>query len=634
LANEALDTRFRLVLPAAFGSRLKALSGGHFARGALWAAAALVLATLLGFLYVKTQGADIKRQNEVLGLLRELKEIDARWDVEVLRARSELEVPSSAAATDYGAALKRVREALAAAAQALGSPALERDLPGLDAAFSDKAELMAQFRHANTASRQALKLVMGMETEIAALVRGVWQDYPQRERLIALESVAVQALGEAQKYYFSPSAAQRKSLETVTGDLRAAAEPLPQALRAGISRLDDGIQNLLAAKPAEESVFNRLSFLTAGPRVGSITSAFHLEQEETLASQEIYRAYLVAYAGALLILIAYLAVRLFASYRQLNAANLALQAANEGLEQRVAERTRELSDALSQLKESEAQLIQSEKMSSLGQMVAGVAHEINTPLAYVKNSLGSVEGRLPELARLIAESDKLLTLLQAGNDDPQQLSRQFALVHALISGIRTHQTPEELQTLVRDGLHGIEQISDIVINLKNFSRLDRSKVASFDLNEGLENTLLLARHELRNLTIRRHFGEVPPITCSPSQINQVFLNLVSNAAQAIESGQGVITLTTRMHDPQHVAVEVEDSGKGIPQDILPRIFDPFFTTKEVGKGTGLGLSIVYKIVAQHGGNISVESTLGVGTKFTLVLPLATPEPATEQGPNP
>jgi signal transduction histidine kinase len=138
---------------------------------------------------------------------------------------------------------------------------------------------------------------------------------------------------------------------------------------------------------------------------------------------------------------------------------------------------------------------------------------------------------------------------------------------------------------------------------------------------------MLARHVLRRHGVKKNYGDIPPLTCSPSQINQVFLNLINNAAQAIDPGPGLITITTRREDDQHIAVEVADNGNGIPPEILPRIFDPFFTTKDVGKGTGLGLSIVYKIVEQHGGRISVASNPGVGTRFTVVLPLTPPEPA-------
>jgi signal transduction histidine kinase len=185
---------------------------------------------------------------------------------------------------------------------------------------------------------------------------------------------------------------------------------------------------------------------------------------------------------------------------------------------------------------------------------------------------------------------------------------------------------EELSSLVKDGLYGTGQMAEIVGNLKDFSRLDRSKVTSFNLNEGLNSTLLLAKHLLKGVTVDKRFGNIPAIVCSPSQVNQVFLNLVTNAVQAMEGAQGKLTLTTRS-EGAGVAVEVADDGKGIAPDVLPKIFDPFFSTKEIGKGTGLGLSISYKIVQQHGGRIDVDSRPGAGTRFTVWLPLKPPAEA-------
>jgi signal transduction histidine kinase len=610
----------------AFLPRLPLSLPAGAARQALFGACAILLAAILGFLYLKTQGADIKRQNEVLALLRELKEIDSRWDFEILRSRNEFE-PAPAAAPDYSATLARIRRELAVASEALGSPVLQRGLPDLGTAIARKAEMVGQFKKANADSKAALARVLETDGEIAALVRGSWRDFRERERLVAAESAAVHLIAESQRYYFAPTEAQRRLVETVAADLRQAGTRLPAALREGLTRLDDRVGALLAAKPVEDGLYRKLTFITAGPRIVSMTGGFSRELDAALADQEFYRAYLVAYSGALLILLGYLATRLAASYRLLNAANAALKSANEGLEQRVAERTRELSEALKQLKASEAQLIQSEKMSSLGQMVAGVVHEINTPLAYVKNSLGSVTGKLPDLARLVGEVDKLLELLRAGAANPEDLAQQFGVTERLVAQFRQRHLIEEMQALVKDGLHGIGQMTDLVVNLKNFSRLDRSKVASCNINEGLESTLTLARHELRDRTVKKNFGDIPPITCSPSQVNQVFLNLINNAAQATEPGKGVIVVTTRREDEDHVAVEVEDNGKGIPPEILPKIFDPFFTTKDVGKGTGLGLSIAYKIIEQHGGRIRVGSTVGVGTRFSVVLPLTPPEAA-------
>jgi len=588
-------------------------------RRVLLAAITVVLAAILGYLYLKTEGADFKRQNEVLAALRELKEFDSRWDVDILRIHTEVTPPQSLP-PDQGATLARIERELTAASEALGSPVLARGLPDLAAAISQKAAMLEKFRQANAVARQALAEVVASDVEIAGLVRGSWRDFRERERLVAAESASVNLIAESQRYYFTPSDERRAVIESILADLRKAGPRVPPALRSGLERLDRRVRELLETKPAEQALFARLNFMTAGPRIDSVTAAFSRELEAALLEQEFYRSYLVAYSGALLILIGYLATRLIASYRLLNIAN-------EELERRVVERTRELSEALKQLKESEAQLIQSEKMSSLGQMVAGVVHEINTPLAYVKNSLGSVAGRLQDLARLAAETEKLLDLLRSGAANPQELAEQFGLTERLIAQLRAHHALEELDALAKDGQHGIGQISEIVGNLRNFSRLDRSKVASFNLNEGLDSTLAIARHELKHHAVKKNYGDIPPITCSPSQINQVFLNLVNNAAQALGPGPGEIRITTRREGAGHVAVEVADNGKGIPPEVLPKIFDPFFTTKEVGKGTGLGLSIVYKIVEQHGGSISVDSSVGVGTRFTVVLPLQPPTSA-------
>ena len=472
---------------------------------ALLCVAAAVLAAVLAFLYDRTQAVDLGRQNEILGWLRALKEIDSQWDLDILRARSD-PVGGDIPAARRTAAARKALQSLGEALQRTPSAALGAGLPELTRAIVQKASLVEEFVTADSAAQAVLS--------------------------------------------------------------------------------------------------TRINLLTSGPRLDNLTFLFSREIEAELQDKERYRVYLIAYAGALLILLAYLGGK--------------LKAANVELEQRVEERTRELSDALRHLKESEAQLIQSEKMSSLGQMVAGVAHEINTPLAYVKHSLGAVAEKLPDLAGAIDNSAKLLELLRAGND-ADGLSRQFALASAQIAQLKQHGVIEELGGLVTNGVYGAGQMAEIVGNLKDFSRLDRSKVTSFNVNDGLNSTLVLAKHLLKSITINREFGDIPPIVCAPSQINQVFLNLLTNAAQAMGSEPGVITLTTR-RDGGGVAVEVADNGRGIAPAVLPKIFDPFFSTKDAGKGTGLGLSISFKIVQQHGGRIAVASQAGSGTRFTVWLP--------------
>lgn len=587
------------------------------ARLPLMALLAVGLVALLGFLYIKSQGVDYRRQGEILGYLRELREIDGRWDFEVLRARTEGHAGKAKIAEDRGARAPEILKRLQQAAAESPSEALSRELPALLQAFGQKADLLQRYRAAQLTVTQALGRLVEFDSEIAGLVRGAWAGFPQRDRLVAVESTSALLFAHLMRYTADPSDAQRKTVETFAADLRKSSEGLPPALRDGLARLDSTVQQVLDAKPVEDGLFLKISISSAGPRINTLTDAFTREAADIESDSERYRIYLIAYAGALLVLIGWLLSKLAVSYRLLNEANRVL-------ESRVEERTRALSDALHQLKESEAQLIQTEKMSSLGQMVAGIAHEINTPLAYVKNSLGSVAGKLPEVKQLVVETNKLLRLMEDPSPNPERLQAKYSAVRGLVNHFAEQQALAELGQLANDGLYGIEQISEIVLNLKNFSRLDRSKVSSFNLNEGIESALVLAKHELKHLKVTKHLGDIPAITCSPSQLNQVFLNLINNAAQAIESGSGEITLTTRTEDAGHVAVEIADNGKGIPPEIMSKIFDPFFTTKAVGKGTGLGLSISYKIVEQHGGRISVDSTVGRGTRFTIVLPLVPP----------
>jgi two-component system NtrC family sensor kinase len=242
----------------------------------------------------------------------------------------------------------------------------------------------------------------------------------------------------------------------------------------------------------------------------------------------------------------------------------------------------------------------------------------------VKNSVAVVRDRMPDLRDALSQAERLLEILRSETPDADDLQACFNALESRLARLRSERVVEDLDTLTQDGLHGIEQIVDLVANLRSFSRLDRSKVASFNVNEGVRATLLIAKPALRKIDIERHLGEVPSITCSPSQVNQVLLNLVTNSAQAMDKPRGRITVTTRPAGSTAVVIEVEDNGRGIAAEALPRIFDPFYTTKEAGKGTGLGLSIAYKIVTQHGGRIEARSTPGIGTVITVTLPVEPP----------
>lgn len=557
----------------------------------------LIMLGALWFLYDKTQAVDLSEQNEVMDLLNQVKDTDSRWDTEVQRARIDL-YSQDAPYVRADSGDKALRD-ITRFAGLTSSKALRTGLPELRSAIQRKSDLVQMFIAENRSNKAVLQELVKTAAEINSQV--------QVKKSVPDHSLVLGRMNEiAAQYFLHGMPGQRTSLQEALAQLDSL-----QITGEERTRIEKAVQTLLDQVPVELDHFAQLEKLSTGPRLINLTLSFNNELEQMLQEKERYRVYLIYYASALLILLMYAGAR--------------LRTANQTLEHRVDERTRELSAALQHLKESELQLIQSEKMSSLGQMVAGVAHEINTPLAYVKNSLSQVSEQLPGIGNALEHCDKLLEFLEAGND-PEGLSREFQKAAEQLGMLKQQHVIQELSGLVKDGLFGTGQVSEIVGNLKNFSRLDRSKVSHSNLNESLGNTLLLAKHLLKTVTVNKNFGEIPDVTCAPSQINQVFLNLITNAVQAMPEERGSITLTSRK-EGEGVAVDVEDDGSGIPPEVMSKIFDPFFTTKEIGKGTGLGLSISYKIIQEHGGKISVESKPGHGTKFTVWLPLTPPAEA-------
>lgn len=291
----------------------------------------------------------------------------------------------------------------------------------------------------------------------------------------------------------------------------------------------------------------------------------------------------------------------------------------KAMELQMRENAGELNQAYTRLKSSQLALAQSEKMASLGQMVAGIAHEINTPLGYVQNNVTVGQEMFSQVEVMLASYDALIDSLLDDQVGEEQISAQMQQVTELRSNSGTREMMGEMQGLLGDTLYGVAQISELVLNLKDFSRMDAVSTETVNLHACIESALNIGRNVLKDrIEIIRDFGELPTITCSPSQLNQVFLNLFTNAAQAI-AGNGKLTIRT-WYENGTVQISIADSGKGISPEHVSRIFDPFFTTKPVGEGTGLGLAISHQIIQKHGGDIRVESQPGAGTCFYIHLP--------------
>ncbi|MFZ1986543.1 MAG: ATP-binding protein [Desulfatitalea sp.] len=272
------------------------------------------------------------------------------------------------------------------------------------------------------------------------------------------------------------------------------------------------------------------------------------------------------------------------------------------------------------LRAMERELMQSLKMASIGQLAAGVAHEINNPTGFVSSNLKTLGDYQQGLKELIAEYQALKTAVKATAEQDGGVSGRIEKIEAMEAEMDLTYILDDLHALIAESREGTERIKRIVEDLKCFAHPGQDKVQETDINAGLASTLNIVNNELKyKATVIREFGDLPILSANPQQLNQVFANILVNAAQAI-ADQGEIRVRTQ-HAGDFVEIQISDTGCGIPPENLEKIFDPFFTTKAVGKGTGLGMNIAYNIIKKHRGDIAVRSRVGEGTTFTIRLPV-------------
>ena len=293
-----------------------------------------------------------------------------------------------------------------------------------------------------------------------------------------------------------------------------------------------------------------------------------------------------------------------------------------------------LEEANKELKETQSQLVQNEKLASIGQLAAGIAHEINTPVGFVASNFQTLESYIDKIEELLKMYDKLIVEIEASGKT--ELLNQTHAIAKSRGDMKIDFILEDIQELFSDSKEGVARITNIVRNLRDFSRIDLpGSLDEYNINDGIETTLVVAKNEIKyDANVKTDFSEVPSILCLAGQINQVFLNVLINAAQAIKSrhgdDMGTITIKTYATDDQ-VVCEISDNGGGIAPENLSKVFDPFFTTKPTGKGTGLGLSVSHDIIVhKHNGELLVDSTVGEGTTFTIRLPIGEKNPIDEE----
>ena len=561
---------------------------------------AVVLVAILGFLFSQTRNVDFDAHNDIIGNLRQLKQIDAEWNIDVFKSKMGINNNYDPVAQP----LPVIRELDTGLAQKTVESGESTELQTMLKSFQDimakKIAMIERFKSQNSIYRNSTNFLPTAYDDVIATAKRVGLS---AARQAELEATVNPVFSETLSYNLTPDAALKEKLMQQVVALRERAEQYPVEVKEAIEVLSAHINTTLKQQDIGASLLNELSALPTAKKIDELSDTYSKSHEKRLLDQQFYRQLLIAYSVFLLALLGYLGWRLLRSYRQLGKVNGALKAANR------------------ELKESQMQLVQSEKMSALGQMVAGIAHEINTPLAYVKGTLDVMKEHLSKVHDLANSSHLFATSLRDKNTDKNELNSQYLQVATLSRDVVKNKRFEELDSMLSDGSHGIGQISEIVVNLKNFSRLDRASVANFDVRKGLDSALLLARNLLKHrVTVQTEYLDVPDIMCSPSQVNQVFLNIITNAAHAMGE-QGTLILRTERHDEKMIRIEIQDDGGGIPSSVLPKIFDPFFTTKPIGEGTGMGLSISYKIIEAHGGKILVDTEKGIGTTFSILLPI-------------
>jgi two-component system NtrC family sensor kinase len=289
----------------------------------------------------------------------------------------------------------------------------------------------------------------------------------------------------------------------------------------------------------------------------------------------------------------------------------------ETAEAELLRRNAELTDLNAKLSMAQEQLVQSEKLASIGQLAAGVAHEINNPIGYIFSNFGTLENYMQSLFEMLDTYEKAESSICS--------EAILKNVRSVRERIELDYLKEDIAALMSESKEGIVRVRKIVQDLKDFSRVDAHQEWQWaNIHHGIDSTLNIVSNEVKyKADVIKEYGDIPEIECFPTQINQVVMNLVVNAAHAINGKRGTIRIRTSM-EGESIRIEISDNGMGIPKEVLPRIFDPFFTTKPIGSGTGLGLSLSYGIIQKHFGRIDVESHLGEGTTFRITLPVNQP----------
>lgn len=563
---------------------------------------AAAIAGLLYF-YLNTERVDLSIRNRIIDDVNEIVLESMAWDIEIHRVNAQL-LNNYDALTNTENIIQTLLEQLSV------YPQTRTEVLQLDKTIQEKSNFVALFKSEITVLKKALATLPNIYQKLLES-DDIQQSEFDEQFLKLFTNVANYSLDS------SPTTLAEIKQQILMIETNLLNTDLDFQHQDLLYEFLEQVGTIMVVRPDVDAILKQIEALPIQIQANAITYSIRENVALQLIEQDKNKTYLTYYAAALLAILALLAIRLFINYFR--------------LEKTVEDRTKDLQTALENLKNSEMIMVQTEKMSALGQLVAGVAHEVNTPLAYTKNALELTRENIAQLEfrRFVNLADLLVDLVENPKADDvyeqkknilEEIRQIKAHLHALdLDGFRYADMVDEINALINDGMTGVEQISDLVNNLRNFSRLDRGHLSRHKLSESIDSTLTLLKYELRGKEITVDVQEECIIECMPSQINQVLLNIIGNANHATAE-DGAIAITLKKLDNDYAALIIQDNGSGIEPSKLKDIFNPFFTTKEVGKGTGLGLSISHKIIQEHNGEIQVKSTVGIGTEFLIKLP--------------